>query len=359
MRILSLYVSREYLKIFSFLIFAFVALYTLFDFIEKVDNFFEAGVAGSTMMMYFLLQVPELISLLSPLAVLLGTIISLGLMSKRGETIAVKSSGISVLRFTLPIILISLAITLGTAMSNELVVPDTKASTNYIWETLVERRPSGIYTREKFWYKGSGSIYHIGHFDPDGQVLSNVVYYRFDKNFNLAERIDARRAMFLGGQWVFFSGLHQLRLPQGGYSAVVFEEIERDLPERPSDFSRLSKPSEEMSLGELSAHVDKVDKEGYDTRRYRVDMHCKISGPFICTIMALLGIPLALFREKGRFLAPGIVVGLVLSLVYWVGSGYVRSIFGYAGILPPVAAAWLPNAIFALAGFGMITSIRQ
>lgn len=359
MRILGLYVAREFLKIFGFLIAAFVSLFTLFDFIEKIDNFYEAHVASSTMLMYFLLQVPEIISLLAPLAVLLGTIIALGLMSKRGETIAIKSSGVSVMRFTLPIVLLSLAITLGTALINEMVTPGTKARTNFIWNSLVEKRPSTVYSHEKFWFKGNGSIYHIGLFDPQGQVLSNVVYYRFDKEFNLAERIDARRAVFVDGKWVFFLGLHQNRLPQGGYSAVVFDELVKTLPERPEDFSRLSKPSEEMSLAELSEHVAKVDAEGYDTRRYRVDMYCKISYPFICVIMALIGIPLALFRERGRALAPGIVVGLMVALTYWIGFGYVRSIFGYGAILPPMVAAWLPNAVYALAGLGMITSVRQ
>jgi len=359
MRILGLYVASEFLKIFGFLLVAFVSLFTLFDFIEKVDNFYEALVPASTMLMYFLLQVPEIISLLSPLAVLLGTIIALGLMSKRGETIAIKSSGVSVMRLTLPIVLLALTITLSTALINEMILPSTKARTNHIWNVLVEKRPSSAYSHEKFWFKGNGSIYHIGLFDPQGQVLSNVVYYRFDDHFNLAERIDARRATYLGGKWLFFLGLHQQRLPQGGYSAVVFDELEKDLPERPEDFSRLSKPSEEMGLAELSDHVSKIDAEGYDTRRYQVDMHCKISYPFICVIMALIGIPLALFRERGRALAPGIVVGMLVALVYWISFGYARSIFGYGGVLPPMMAAWLPNAMFALAGVGMITSVRQ
>lgn len=359
MRILGLYVAREFLKVFGFLLLSFVSLFTLFDFIEKVDNFYEAQVPSSTMLMYFVLQVPEIVSLLSPLAVLLGVIIALGLMSKRGETIAIKSAGVSIMRLTLPIILLSLTVTLATALINELIVPQTKARTNFVWNSLVEKRPSSVYSHEKFWFKGNSSIYRIGLFDPEGQVLSDVVYYRFDEDYNLAERIDARRAAFLDGKWVFFSGLHQNRLPHGGYSAVVFDDLVRALPERPGDFSRLSKPSEEMSLAELSAHVDKVDAEGYDTRRYRVDMNCKVSYPFICLIMALLGIPLALFRERGRALAPGIIIGLLVSLLYWVGFGYVRSIFGYGGILPPVAAAWLPNAVFALAGLGLINGVRQ
>ena len=115
-------------------------------------------------------------------------------------------------------------------------------------------------------------------------------------------------------------------------------------PNGPSDFSRLSKPSEEMGLGELSAHVDKIDKGGlrhpalqggYALQDQRT-VHLHDHGAIGHTPGPVPG-------KRAAFWPSGIVVGLMLSLIYWIGSGYVRSIFGYGGILPPVAAAWLPK----------------
>lgn len=359
MRILALYVAREFLKLFAFLVVAFVSIFTLFDFIEKVDNFNEAGVPTSTMMSYFLLQVPEITSLMVPMAVLMATIITLGLMSKKNEILAIKSSGLSLMRYTLPIVLSALALALSVALINETILPGTKSRTNYIWEVLVEKRPAGLYHKEKFWYKGQGSIYQVGFYDPGSQTLSDVVYHRFDKDFNLVERVDGRRARYLGGKWVFFEGLRQRLMPDGGYSGEAFDEKAIALPERPTDFSRLAKPSEEMSLAELGRYLEKIEQEGYDSRRQRVDLQAKLSFPFVCLIMALLGIPLALMKERGQFLAPAVVIGLGLALLYWVGFSYSKSVFGYSGVLPPVLAAWLPNAVFALGGLGLMTSIRQ
>ncbi|MBI4799440.1 MAG: LPS export ABC transporter permease LptG [Desulfarculus sp.] len=359
MRILAQYMSREFLKLFGILVMGFVAIYTIFDFIEKADNFAHAGVPTSAMLSFFLLQVPEITSLMVPVAVLMSTVITLGLMGKRNELVAVKSSGVSLFRFSLPILLTALAMTMAVALLNETILPRTKAKTNYIWDVLVEKRPDKIFLKEKFWYKGQNSIYRVGFYDPETQSLADVVYYRFDKDFNLAMRVDARRVRYLGGRWVFFSGLMQQRLAGGGYSGQAFEEQVVDLPEKPHDFTKLSKPSEEMSFGELVRFVKKIEDEGYDSRRYRVDLQSKLSFPFVCLIMALVGVPLALFKERGQYLAAGVVLGLGVALLYWISFSYMRSIFGYTGVLPPFLAAWLPNGIFSLLGLWLFSTIRQ
>ncbi len=359
MRILSIYIAREFLKMFFFLVICFISIYTIFDFIEKVDNFQEANVGAGTMMSFFFLQMPEIASLLMPLAVLLATLLTLGLMAKRNEIVAVKASGISLFRLSVPILLLAVTLALAATLVNETVLPKTKARTNYIWNQLVEGRPGRFYHKENFWYKGQSSIYRIGKFDPAGQTLNNVVYHRFDQDFNMVLRVDAEKAVYRQGKWVLHNGLYQSLLPGGGISAATFETRNVDLPETPQDFSSLAKPSNEMGFAELARFVRKVELEGYDSLRYRVDLQAKLSFPFVCLLMALWGIALALFKEKGRFLAQGIIVGFGVALGYWVSFSYVRSIFGYSGVLPPVLAVWLPNGVFGLGGLFMLTSIRQ
>ncbi len=359
MRILTLHLSREFLRMVVLLLACFVATYTLFDFLEKVDNFYEAKVPVATMLYFFLLQVPELTALLAPMAILMATIITLGLMVKRNEIVSIKNSGVSMFRFTLPIVLISLSASFAVALLNESVVPGTKSGTNYIWEVVVNKRARQLHQRQNFWHKGNSSIYRVGYYHSGSQTLTNVTYYRFDQQYNLSERIDALRARFVGGRWIFFSGLYQERQPDGNYEVLPFDERVMNLPERPADFSHLSKPSEEMSLAELAAYVRKVEGEGFDSRRYRVDLHSKLSFPFVCLIMALLGIPLVLREQRREAMALAITLGLVAALSYWISFSYVRSLFGYSGILPPILAAWLPNGVFGLVGLWMFVHVRQ
>jgi lipopolysaccharide export system permease protein len=47
-----------------------------------------------------------------------------------------------------------------------------------------------------------------------------------------------------------------------------------------------------------------------------------------------------------------------VSFLYLIAMELARSL-GYAGLLPPPAAAWLPNAVFTLFGAWLFSYLRQ
>ena len=69
---------------------------------------------------------------------------------------------------------------------------------------------------------------------------------------------------------------------------------------------------------------------GFDTTRFQVDLHGKISFPFVCLIMTLLGIPFAFsMGRKGTLV--GIGLSVVIAMVYWGAIGVFRSL-GYVDL---------------------------
>jgi lipopolysaccharide export system permease protein len=65
--------------------------------------------------------------------------------------------------------------------------------------------------------------------------------------------------------------------------------------------------------------------------------------------MSIVGTGLALWRKKKEGLAAGIFYGLGMAFLYWTLYSFCLSL-GYGGMLPPIIAAWLTNAIFACLG---------
>ncbi len=147
----------------------------------------------------------------------------------------------------------------------------------------------------------------------------------------------------------------------GGGSDIKVHRFTREkksLPDLPERFAQVNRASEEMSATELSVWIKQMETEGYDPLRYVVDLKLKYSFPFICVIMAIIGLPIAFWKEKGGGIALGIGVGIGLSFVYLVFLGLSRSL-GYSGALPPVMAAWLPNVLFTVLGVYLFTYVRQ
>jgi lipopolysaccharide export system permease protein len=87
-------------------------------------------------------------------------------------------------------------------------------------------------------------------------------------------------------------------------------------------------------------------------------MHASFSFPFISVLMAFLGIPLALLKERGGSITLAVAFGILISFAYWEVFSICLD-FGKAGALPPFLAAWLGNFIFALVGVYLFLSVRH
>jgi len=290
MWIIGRYFSRELAKIIAICLAAFLAIYMVIDFFEKVDDFLETNLPLSLALKYFLLKVPLIAQQGIPLGVLMGTLITLGLSARSNELAALKAAGVSPLLVAGPILFVALLLSLVDFALAEYLVPLTSTRANYIWSVKVKNRPEpGSFAREKLWYTSGQTLYNIRVFHAQRQMMEGVTIYVFDRNFQLLERLDAHRGQWDGEAWVFSDGVFLRRAADGNFTMEQFDQRRLQLKERPDSFQHLQKSPEEMTLAELGRYVAKIKSEGYDATRYRVDFHAKIAFPITSVVMALLG----------------------------------------------------------------------
>lgn len=351
--------SKEFLKIFAITFLAFVMLYMLVDFFEKIDDFIETKTTEHALT-YFTYKVPFVGVQMAPMAVLMCTIITLGIFSKSHEIIAMKANGISLFQIGTPLITIALVITAISFMTSEFIVPSTTRKVNAIWRTHVKKKPSElIYKHEQLWYRGENVIYNIRNFNSRTKTLEGVIINQFDTDFRLIRRIQAHSATWEKDYWFFYNGIVKEKDHNGSsYKIIPFKEKIFNLAETPNDFNKVVKYSNEMGFRELREYAKKIRNEGYDACQYLVDMHIKLSFPFICVIMGLIGIPLALRKEKGVGIAVGIGISLVIILLYLVTFVIARTL-GYSDVFPPIVAAWFANILFGSIGLFLFLNTKQ
>ncbi|MCG6983089.1 MAG: LPS export ABC transporter permease LptG [Deltaproteobacteria bacterium] len=349
MRVISRYISLEFAKIIAICLGAFVAIYLVIDFFERIDDFLEAKLPLFLALHFFILKLPLVLEQGIPMSVLMGALVTLGLMSRNNELMVLKASGIGPALIVGPIVALALVASIFDFALSEYVVPLTSIQTNHIWNVKVMNRPSPTsFSEEKVWYKSGQVIYNIRVLHPKRGLLEGVTIHIFDGNFRLAERIDARRAVWDGHSWIFSDGIFVQRTNDGNFTAEHFQRRRIALEERPQDFQHLEKASEEMTLAELARYVAEIESEGYDSTRYRVDFYGRIAFPFTSLIMALLGIGVALYQGKKGGIAVGVAASVALAFVYFLIFQLTLSI-GYTGNLHPMLAAWMPNILFGIA----------
>ncbi|MFH1090189.1 MAG: LptF/LptG family permease, partial [Pseudomonadota bacterium] len=140
MSIISRYLLREFGRILLFSLTGCVLVFLIVDFLEKIDNFMDAGIPLARVAWYFLLNIPWVFFNMAPVAVLVATLISLGILARHSEIVAFKAAGVSLFRLSLPILLASMLISVLMFVLSDTVIPKTSAGVNSIWTTEVEKR---------------------------------------------------------------------------------------------------------------------------------------------------------------------------------------------------------------------------
>ncbi|MFH1136752.1 MAG: LPS export ABC transporter permease LptG [Pseudomonadota bacterium] len=359
MKIIHRYVLAQFLKIWLLALLSFTSIYLVVDFFEKIDNFLESGLSLGRAIQFFIASAPFVVFQMAPVAVLVGVLIAVGLLARDSEIVAMKAGGISLAGLSAPLVLAALAISALMFLLSETVIPETSTKANAIWNVEVEKdAAAGSRIKRDIWLRASGGIFHFEAYDQDRERLEGVSGFFFGKGFRLEKRIVAESARPVDGKWELFRGQVKTFGPPGDIRLESFDRRAVDLPPAPQNYDLKNRSADEMSSRELWVGVNRMAAEGYDSLRHRVEFQMKFSFPFICVVMAFLGLPIAFWKEKGGGIALGIAAGIGLSFAYLVVLGLSRAL-GYAGLLAPLAAAWLPNLLFLTLGLFLFSQVRQ
>jgi len=358
--ILSGYILREFRNIFLLTLSSVLCLSFIIRLFEEVDLFIEYHAEAVTIIEYFIFYIPMVLFHGTPMAVLLATMLTLGILSRNSELVAVKAAGLSLYSIAIPILSVAFFISIVSFVFNESVVFSTNQRLSYVKEVKIKKRPArAIFKQDKVWMRGrDNTIINIHLLNPDEERLYGVTLYRFDDRFNLVERVDAKEVRWTGNQWLFLDGKIRLFLPDGRMNERDFDATYYSLSEDPKDFRRVEKKSEEMNILELYRYIQRLKMAGYRTTRHVVDMHSKVSYAFMSFIMALFSVPFCFKGGRGEGIVKGIGISILIAVIYWIIFASGISL-GRAGIFPPFFAAWIGNLIFGAVGLYMLLGIKQ
>lgn len=357
MTLLYRYVTREIIFTFFIVLTAVLSIYVAIDFIEKIDNFLEAGVPAMRCLVYLIYKLPFIIAQIAPIGFLLSILVALGLMSKNNEIIALKSCGIGMDRLLKPTLTLGFIFCIGLFVMSEMVVPVFMENANQIW--LQEVRKKNIFASKTndIWMRSARQIIHIKQYIPEEKRATGITIHSFDGNFRLIQRVDAEAGHYDNGRWQLSAIIRQtLEESDRTYQVDVAAEMTVDIDLHPDDLSRVAKQSDEMGLAELGRYIEKVEREGYGATRYRVDYQSKIAAPFVCIFLSVLGTAIALRGKLREGMPVSIAYGLAIAFIYWIFNSFCLSL-GYAEMLPPVVAAWMANVVFSCASGLLLLSV--
>lgn len=348
MSTLQRYVQREFLKIFLMCFFGLLSTYFLVEFFQNIDLFIKYPTPVRYKFQFFLLKVPQYVYHITPVAVLVSALVTLGVLNRNRELTAVRCSGIMLYHICYPLVWWGLLISIFVFINNEFIVPHTTRKKEEVKNEKIRGRPGrGVFRQNRIWFYGEdNTIYNIQLLDPVEKTLEGVTLYRFDESHTrLLQRVDANRALFTNNQWNFVEGTIRTFHTDGGIDVASFDRTRIELPEVPGDFSQYREDPDSMNFIALRQYIQKLEKSGFSPTAYVVDLYAKTSVPLISFVIIILAIPFAFRARPTGGIVSSLGMSLALGFLFWIVVSIGISL-GHAGKAPALLAAWGPNIFF-------------
>lgn len=362
MTILFRYIFREYAKIFSMCFAGLLTIYLVIDFFEKIRRFLRYDVDLAPLLAYFALKIPAISFQIAPLAVLMATLLTLGLLSRSNEITAMRSCGISLPWISSPFVVFATGIALILLTFSSTIIPLASEKAEQIRLLQIEKKPAPLTVKaSQPWIRiGADALMHVQEVDLGGTTMRDVQLFHFDRGFRLDRITEAAQARHSPQGWVLVNGNQRRFRTDGTVDLIAFTEQRVDLPLIPEDFAAsLSGDTETMTFREIRNYVGRFSQEGFSFARLLTDYYGRLAFPFVTVIMVIVGISLSLRRSgvRGGSMAMGIGQAFIVGFCYWTTHSIAIAL-GRGGILTPMLAGWMANVLFASFGLYLLLKVR-
>src|SRR5437773_8300566 len=92
MRLLDRYVIRNFVQVYFYCIAGFTSIWLIFDVSDNISSFIDNHIAVSLVARYYATQIPQVLIILLPVALLLSLLFALGRMSRANEIVSDRKS---------------------------------------------------------------------------------------------------------------------------------------------------------------------------------------------------------------------------------------------------------------------------
>jgi len=360
-QLLDAYVLSSYLVYFLVFLAAFVLMTEVYTFFELLGDIVRNHIPLGRVFTYLFFLAPMLIYDSAPVSAMVAVLVTFGVMAKHNEVTAFKTCGVSLHRLAAPVLLSSLMMSVLLFAFDYYQLPEANRRQDAL-RAEIKGAPVQTYLRpDRRWIFGQQPrIYYYRYFDPAAAVMAGVTVYELDPDtFRLRRHIAAERAQWspVLKTWIFENGW---RRDLNGVKVTAFEAFQArtfpELTEPPGYFLKEVKQDKQMNFRELAAYIAELSQSGFNTVHLRIQYYKKFSSPLLALVLAMIAIPFA-FLTGSRGALAGVGVSLGIAVAYWSLNQLFEQV-GRVDQLPPAAAAWLPNAVFFLAGIYLMGRMR-
>jgi LPS export ABC transporter permease LptF/LPS export ABC transporter permease LptG len=357
------YIAVIYGRLLGLTFVGLLGLFYISEFLEQAEKLFNGTATLGMLLLLLWYSTPQFVFYVVPIAALLSTLITIGVLARNSELVVMHACGVSLYRVAVPLIVLGAIASVLLFGLQEQILASANREAEDLEQLIRHGAPRTIDRLNHRWLAGgNGEIYHYESFDPRRPAIFSLSIYEFDERpWRLRRRTFVSSAVCealtpSGGTWNVHNGWVR-DLDADGDTTAYSEFPARLLTLEPPDYFGSEQPeADRMTYGELRRYIVQMQAAGMNVVPCLVSLHQKISFPFAVIIVTVIAIPFAAMmgRHGGLY---GLGVGAALAMIYWTAN-HVFGALGGAGLIAPVLAAWAPNILFGAAAASLLLTVN-
>jgi lipopolysaccharide export system permease protein len=337
MFIIKKYIAREFLGFFLICSVSLIAIAVVFSALAELPSL-EKENGVEIFVNAILSGIPLLIEVITPISVLLATVLAFISLSRTSETIAMMAAGVSLFNLVVPIIICGLGISFLLYLNQSYLAPQWGADER---AGLVD---SG--KRAEIWRFHKDSIYYFSTPDKGEKSVPFAKSFLFNDQHEIEQVNHYSDLKERNGEWMI---RHQKSIRPGKDALIQRVSESRLYPSEslPVVFTRDLVNPRYSSFSILVREIMVKRGSAVDYRAELFAFYQKIAGLIAVFVMILLALPFSIYSGRAANVRTGIVVSVVLGFIFWLVDQILVSLSN-TGTIPIVVSAFGADLAFLL-----------
>ncbi|MBW2406870.1 MAG: LPS export ABC transporter permease LptF [Deltaproteobacteria bacterium] len=359
--IINRYLLKEMMLPFviNLVFFTFIFLMTkILDITNLIVNY---KISMFSVLLILLYSVPRFLSFVIPMSVMMAVLLTFIRLSNDKELVALKAGGVSIYGLMPPVLVFCVIGVVLSVLITLYGMPWGKVSIRELtFQVAASHVDAGLKERT-FNDSFKDVMLYINKIDLKKKILRDV-FIEDKRSQNIVSTIMAPKGrMFADPDKLAFhlklyqGTINQVNLGNRSAHSINFDSYDVNLDfKKPLTASNGGpKDEDEMHFGDLREYLKTFPKKNAQYYSALIELHKKFSIPFACLALGRLAVPLGIQSESAKR-STGLGLGMIFFLIYYVMLS-AGSVFGEAGVYPPMIGMWVPNIALGSLGLFLLT----
>lgn len=355
---IAIYLLRRFFVVFFGAMFFFSFVLILIDLLMNLWSYISNQAPALQVMRVMLLYVPKAVWYSVPFSVLFGCSYTLSAFYVDNELTAIFASGISLFKFTLPVLIFSIMASFGMFFFEDYLVVGTYAEKQSLQNSILNVHSDKDNNNIVVLTESGNLVYLADYYDDNDSRLYNLSLVLRDDDKSLDSIVNASSAVWdedLAHWRLQNATQYSLREKQISISGVP-DNFEERLTEPASTFRNNTVSVEEVNTREAREYIEHLQRTGREFNEELSVYYKKYSFPFIVFIAALLSVLLS-GKSRRNVMLISLAMSISATVLFYILQ-MVTMLLAKFGYISAFSGAWFPVIVFVALSFCLMRFVR-